>query len=193
MKGEGKPETTVMLNAAIVDRQWWVQKVSARRFRCGLVQERLPYILAKFGRERTEMIHARLNAVGKEVGVSFSHGGNTGNTRLSHRLIYYAGLEGRQEEVVERVFKGYFEEERDICEVETLVKLGAEAGLEEGGVREWLSGEEGGEVVDAEVEEARVKGVRGVPNFEVNGRWVLGGAQEEGEFVKVFEEAERGE
>lgn len=93
-----------------------------------------------------------------------------------------------QTRVVEELFNAYFENEEDITDVEVLVGRGVRAGLEEGEVREWLESGKGGEEVDREVEEARRRFVTGVPNFTVNGRWEVQGAEEPGAFLRVFEE-----
>ena len=58
-------------------------------------------------------------------------------------------------------------------------------------------GEEAGRIVDKEARWASDGGISGVPNFRINDRYELGGAQPVEEFVKVFKqiagEAERAE
>ena len=66
-----------------------------------------------------------------------------------------------------------------------LREAGVQAGLEEAEVRDWLESDKGGEEVDKEVAEAQIRGVSGVPNFVLQGKYEIGGAQDAAAFVKV--------
>ena len=143
------------------------------------------------------MMLSRLSAAGQAEGIQFKFGGKTGNTRDSHRLIYLAGRERGaevQNSVVEELFRGYFEEEADITSTEMLVRAGVKAGLKEEEVRGWLAGmgDEGGPEVDEEVRRARREFVSGVPNFTIQGKYHVGGAEDPQVFVDIFEKI-RGE
>ncbi|KAF2422841.1 thioredoxin-like protein [Tothia fuscella] len=144
---------------------------------------------SKFGRERSEAIFQRLSSVGQSVGIDFKFGGKTGNTRDSHRLIQLGKRKGPevQTRVVEELFRRYFEEERDITDVNMLVEAAGKAGIEGKEAREWLEGEGGGKEVDREVDEARDEGVSGVPHFTINRKFEVEGAQDKGAFVRLFE------
>jgi predicted DsbA family dithiol-disulfide isomerase len=56
-----------------------------------------------------------------------------------------------------------------------------------------LKSDKGGDEVDVEVEEARRLGISGVPNFTINGRYEVGGAQDPGVFLRLFEKIKAGE
>jgi len=88
---------------------------------------------------------------------------------------------------MEALFTSYFEHEKDITSREVLVDAAVEAGLDEKEAKSWLEGGKGGSEVDKEVQEAQLKGVSGVPHFEINGRFEVEGAQESSAFVKLFE------
>ena len=147
------------------------------------------YFKSKFGDEKASMIIERLTAVGKDAGINFSFGGKTGNTRDSHRLVELGKTKGPsvQTRVVEELFKSYFEKEADITSHDVLREAGVRAGLEEAEVKSWLESDKGGEEVDKEVSEAQARGVSGVPNFVLQGKYEIGGAQDADAFVKVFE------
>ena len=148
---------------------------------------------SKFGPEKTAMIYQRLADVGKEVGINFSFGGKTGNTRDSHRVIEMAGRKGEevQNRVVEELFKAYFENEQDITSHDVLSAAAVKAGIEDGEVDGWLKSDDGGKAVDKAVTEAQVKGISGVPNFTLQGKYEIGGAQDPEAFVRVFEKVKK--
>jgi len=165
---------------------------------------------AKFGAARTDAIIARLSSVGENEGIKFSFGGNSGRTRDSHRVIWYAGnvaastaggnsgqgLEegfGIQSAVVQNLFRAYFEEEKNITDPIVLKNAAVEAGLDGGEIDALLKSDRGGEEVDAEAGDAARKLVSGVPFFEIQGKYVIEGADEPEAFLEVFERVKNGE
>lgn len=85
----------------------------------------------------------------------------------------------------------YFENEGDITSFAQLTQAGVKAGLDEKEVSEWLASDRGGKEVDEDVLEARRRGISGVPNFTVNGKFEVGGAQESEVFEELFEKIAR--
>lgn len=147
----------------------------------------------------------KLRTIGRQEGITFSFAGRIGRTRDSHRLIDLAGRRQRgkeqqeeeeeegkeegenvQDAVVLALFKSYFEGEGDITSLDTLVEAGVQGGLDRNEVREWLETDQGGEDVDREVEKARQRGIRGVPNFMVQGKYEVDGAQDPHDFLEMF-------
>lgn len=150
---------------------------------------------SKFGAERVRMMQERLSQIGKEEGINFKYGGMTGNTRDSHRLVQLGKTKGPQMQtrVIEELFAAYFENEKDITSQDILIEAGVKAGLEEKEVKEWLESGKGGPEVDQEVQQARRNNISGVPNFEINGQYEIGGAQEPAAFVQLFERLKKQE
>src|SRR4051794_9982779 len=94
--------------------------------------DRRTYRTAKFGSwERSQALDAQVAATGREVGLTFRHDlmTRTPNTFDAHRLIWLAGQDGKQDEVVEALFHGYFTEGRDICHPTVLADVAEGAGL----------------------------------------------------------------
>jgi predicted DsbA family dithiol-disulfide isomerase len=147
------------------------------------------YYHMRFGPERTKMMQQRLAMIGKADGIDFKFGGKTGNTRDSHRLIQLGKSKSPQIQtrVVEELFKAYFENEQDITSHDVLKQAGIKAGLEEKEITEWLESDQGGKQVDEEVENARSMSISGVPNFTIENRYKLEGAQDPDAFLQVFE------
>jgi predicted DsbA family dithiol-disulfide isomerase len=103
--------------------------------------------------------------------------GLTGNTLDAHQLVHLAASHDREDEMIERLYKAYFTEQRSIFDLESLLALAVEERLDAAEVRDAL---EGGLYVDAvrrDLNEARSLGVTGVPFFVVDGRYGISGAQ----------------
>lgn len=141
------------------------------------------------------MMFERLSGIGKDVGIAFKFGGKTGNTRNAHRLVQLGKSKSPavQTRVVEELFEAYFEKEQDITSLEVLKAAGVRAGIEQKEVEEWMDSDAGGKAVDAEVYDAKMQQITGVPNFTVNDRYEIGGAQDSAVFLNLFEKIKAGE
>lgn len=156
----------------------------------------------KFGADRASAIFTRLAAAGEGDGIAFKFGGNTGSTRDSHRLLWYAGEEetksadtakttgvigGMQTRVVEQLFRAYFEEEKNITDPAVLLDAAVGAGLDQGEVQKVLDSDLGGPEVDEEAQTASRRLVTGVPFFSIQGKYSVEGADEPEAFLEIFE------
>lgn len=152
------------------------------------------YYAQKFGPQRTQVMQGHLSKLGKAVGIDFAFRGKTGNTRDSHRLIQLGKTKGEavQTRVVEELFNAYFEKNEDITNLDTLIARGVKAGLPEEEVKEWMHSNRGGPEVDKEVTDAKRQFISGVPNFTVNGKYEIQGAEEPQAFLQVFGEVKDG-
>jgi predicted DsbA family dithiol-disulfide isomerase len=152
------------------------------------------YVRAKFGGgDRPRQIYQAIADSGREAGIEFQFSliRRTPNTVLSHRLIHWAARNERQDEVVQELFKAYFEEGLDIGELEILIECARRAGIDEACARQFLASDEGRQEVVASDVYARRLGINGVPCFIVNRKYAVSGAQPPSAFVEVFNLAER--
>ena len=152
--------------------------------------ERQSYLAAKFGGlERAERQNERLSQAGIEEGIEFNFSAisRTPNTINSHRMIYFAGLSGCQEPVVEALFRGFFYDGLDIGDLEVLTELGATSGLNINKLRRFLSGDDDRDVVISLDEKARQEGISGVPCYIIDGKFAVSGAQSPEIFHQIFE------
>ncbi|KAG0019852.1 Heat shock 70 kDa protein 12A [Entomortierella chlamydospora] len=139
----------------------------------------------KFGATRAPLMRDRMIQVGQEEGIKFSYNGNTINTLDSHRLIDFATKRGKQDEIVTELFENYFEQDK--CgEISTLVDSAAKVGLDRAEVEAYLKSNEGTKEVQDGIEKAKLQGIQGVPNFTIDGKYVLSGAQEPSTFEEIF-------
>jgi predicted DsbA family dithiol-disulfide isomerase len=109
------------------------------------------------------------------------------NTFDAHRLLYWAGIEGRQAALKHALFAAYFTDGRDPSDTEVLVEAAKAAGLDPETAREVLaSGRYAAEVRAAE-EKWRMAGVSSVPAVIINDRYLISGGQP----ASAFEQALR--
>ena len=146
---------------------------------------------AKFGPERAKQIEARMAQISADEGLHFKFGGMTGPSRNGHRLVYYAqnhGGEEAQNNVMLGLWRRYFEQEVDVTTLDTLVEVGVEAGLGSAqDIKAYLESGKDGEEVDRLAEEMSLKGINGVPHYEINDHWEVSGAQDPVAFTRLFQ------
>jgi predicted DsbA family dithiol-disulfide isomerase len=99
------------------------------------------------------------------------------STLDAHRLVHWAGLEGRQHAVVSALFRANWAEGRDIGDPATLARIAGEAGLDSAMIARLLASDADVDEIRARDAEIRERGLRGVPGFLIGRRYVLNGAQ----------------
>jgi len=154
--------------------------------------DRNEYRRAKFGSlERSKELDARLTAVGMTEGIEFhlDRIKRTPNTLDAHRLIWLAQKHGKQDAVVEALFKAYFVDGVDVGERKNLVDIAVSAGIEKALVEKMLTTDEGLREVVAEEKRFKAMGIDGVPGFVVNGQFLFSGAAEPQVMVEAFLQA----
>ena len=84
---------------------------------------------------------------------------------------------GRQDAVVERLFRAYFTEGADVGDDGVLAALAGETGMDAAAVAARLASDEDRAAVEEEVAHAYKIGVTGVPCFIIGRRYAVMGAQ----------------
>jgi predicted DsbA family dithiol-disulfide isomerase len=133
----------------------------------------------KFGSlARAEELEARVATAGAEEGIQFRFDRiqKIPNTFEAHRIIWFAGREGVQDAVVERLFRAYFIDAEDVGDVDVLKRIGAESGLDAGRLAELFAERLRTEELIADERASRVRGVNSVPTFFVDQVPVTAGA-----------------
>ena len=120
--------------------------------------------------------------------VDFAKIERTPNTIDAHRLIHWAGLEGRQTAVVSRLFKAYFEDGADIGDREVLLGIADGVGMDRAMTERLFESDADLEDIRARDAHARGRGVSGVPTFVVANTHVVPGAQPPELWARVIEE-----
>lgn len=157
-------------------------------------KDRRAHYEAKFGTvEKAKEITKVITDVAKEEELDLEFGkiGRMPNTLGSHRLVRWAGSAGCQDDVVERLFKAYFIEGRDVGNPEVLAEIAVEAGMDADLVRELLDTGADEKLVREEDAMARQMGVTGVPCFIIDQKYSVMGAQDPEAFLQVFDAVAR--
>jgi predicted DsbA family dithiol-disulfide isomerase len=113
----------------------------------------------------------------------------SGNTRDAHRLLQLAKERGRQGELMERLHRAYFTEQRSIFDHESLKELAAEAGLDRADVSQVLADGQYTDEVETDEAMAEALGATGVPLFVIDRKYGISGAQSAETIGKVLERA----
>ncbi|HLT94289.1 MAG TPA: DsbA family oxidoreductase [Membranihabitans sp.] len=136
--------------------------------------------------EMTQYTFQAGNAVGLELNIEKSI---LSNSFQAHRLIQFAKTKGMANEVEEALFKAHFTDGLDVDDIEVLVRIGQDAGLEADEVREVLQSKKFVEEVQRDQAEARAMGIRGVPFFIFNDKYGLSGAQPVETFLGALQQS----
>lgn len=153
--------------------------------------ERHAYLEAKFGgRDGALKAYAPIVERAEEAGleIDFSAIPRTPNTLNAHRLIHWAGIEGRQTPVISFLFEAYFKQGQDIGDPDTLLAIAERAEMEADMTRRLLESDADAELIRARDAHARERGVTGVPTFVVANSHVLVGAQPPELWLQVIDE-----
>lgn len=154
---------------------------------------RAEYRARKFGSEsRGKELDANVAQAGRAVGLDFRHELmlRTPNTVAAHRVIRMAEASGVQHAVVEALFRGYFQEGRDVGDAATLAELAGSAGMEAAEVAAMLAGDAHAAEVLAEDMAARRGGISGVPSFLMDRHLLFSGAMPAERMAGAFRQAD---
>ena len=151
------------------------------------------YLARKFGDpESLQPAMAELVARGKAEGINFRFDRLTRvpNTLNAHRLMRLAETEGVSVSgLAENLLGGFFEHGLDISEREVLIEIGGKSGLSPAIVNRTLDDDATRQIVLSQEAQVRKGGVTGVPDFLVNKRLFVIGAQSTESLVAVFDRA----
>ena len=149
------------------------------------------HVIKKYGSdpERSAASRRAIKDRGAAVGFNFNFGPESRiwNTFDAHRLLHWAGLEGRQFELKEALFKSNFTDQLSTSDHEVLAAAAKAAGLDEDRAREILGSDEFTDEVRRDEMLWRNRGINAVPSVIFNQRWMIQGGQP----PQVFEQAIR--
>jgi predicted DsbA family dithiol-disulfide isomerase len=153
--------------------------------------DRRAYMEAKFGgRDGAVRAYTPVVQAAERAGLTLNFEGiaRTPSTLDAHRLIHWAGLEGRQTAAVSALFRAYFVDGQDIGDRATLADIAARIGLDRAMTERLLASDADAEDIRARDAHARERGVTGVPTFVIANQHVVVGAQPTDLWLQVIDE-----
>ncbi|MGJ8545624.1 MAG: DsbA family oxidoreductase [Sulfitobacter sp.] len=153
--------------------------------------DRRAYLEGKFGgKEGAVRAYAPVvdQAEKSGVAINFEAMKRTPNTLDAHRLIHWAGIEGRQTAAVSALFKAYFTDGRDIGDHEVLADIADGIEMDAATVTRLLKSDADAKDIAERDAHSRQMGVNSVPTFIVGGQHAVPGAQPPELWAKVIAE-----
>jgi predicted DsbA family dithiol-disulfide isomerase len=139
-------------------------------------------------REQAESTHARVTALAAQEGLDFHMDqAHPVNSFDAHRLIHLAAQHHLQSEMEERLEKAYFTDGMVISDLDTLVQLAVEVGLDPDETRQMLERDTFASAVRADGRRAQALGSNGVPFFVFDEKYAVSGAQPVELFLTALE------
>jgi predicted DsbA family dithiol-disulfide isomerase len=159
-----------------------------------------PFLEKKFGGSRQlEELWQRVSEAGRPAGIAFAFEKIElrANTLNAHRLIHYAqshtpelGAGGTAiGDLVEAIFAAQFLDGRHVGDRAVLTDIAAACGMDRATVLRYLESTTDADAVRGGADEARRKGINGVPFFIFNNRLAASGAQPPQALLQVMRQA----
>ena len=141
---------------------------------------RREYLEGKFGgKEAAVRAYAPVVESAKTAGVAIDFEGmqRTPNTINAHRLIHWAGIEGRQTAAVSALFKAYFTDAHDIGDPDVLIDIAKSVEMNGDVVKRLLDSDEDLKLIKDRDKHSRKMGINSVPTFIIANQHAVPGAQ----------------
>ncbi|HTR07978.1 MAG TPA: DsbA family oxidoreductase [Paraburkholderia sp.] len=145
------------------------------------------YLGNKYGRtpEQIAETQAMIRERGASVGFTFGVRERVYNTFDAHRLLHWAGIEGKQLPLKLALLRAYHGDGKDTSDHAMLVAAAQSVGLDAARAREVLESGQYADEVRAEEREYQAAGIQSVPAIIFNERYLVNGGQP----VETFERA----
>ena len=151
--------------------------------------DRQKYLEEKFqGKKNARDSYKKIYEAGLKNNIHFQFEKitKTPNSFASHKLLALAHNKNKQTEVIESLFYDYFIEGVDIGKTDELTRIAKQHNFFNNETTEYLKSSQDKENLLAEEKHARELGINSVPCFIINKKYVLFGAQEKTNFLKIF-------
>lgn len=153
-------------------------------------RDRFAYLAAKYGsdRDQSEATHARMTALGADVGFEFDFGDGfwVHNTFNAHQLLHWAGTQGRQQDLKQALFAAHFTHRRNLSDVAVLADVAAEIGLDRAEAEAVLADQRFGQTVRELQGFWAQQGVQGVPAMIFDRQHLVSGAQGVENYARIL-------
>ena len=145
------------------------------------------YLEIKFGgKDNATPMYENMKFKARELGMNFNLEKikKTPNTVLSHILIILSEKYNLQSEIKEKIYQSYFIDGLDIGDINILIDIAKKNNIPETVFRDFIN-DKNVENVNSKILTAKMKGINGVPFFEI-GKDFISGAQSSIELESVI-------
>lgn len=140
-----------------------------------------------FSLEQSKVMNAHVIQMAKQVGLVYNFDKIIPtNTFNAHRFIHFAKQNNKQEEAEEILFHSYFTDGKNVDDFPTLIELGKEIGLDTNALKTALENGSYADEVYADIYEAQLIGISGVPFFVFNRKYAISGARDTNTFLETI-------
>jgi predicted DsbA family dithiol-disulfide isomerase len=142
--------------------------------------DRRAYLEGKFGSKAAAVeVYGNIERQAKALGlpINFAAMQRTPNTINAHRLIHWAGLEQKQQPLINALFEAYFCNGIDISDIGALCDIALKAGLQRDVTSQLLNSNADIQMIKERDAHSRKMGVDAVPTFIVANQHVVPGSQ----------------
>ena len=145
------------------------------------------HLAGRYPEEQMATMHEQLRERGDQHGITFNFDQSLMvNTHKAHQFHHFAAAEGKGNDAVRQLFKAHFTDGVNVANLDELVAIADELGLDPAAAREALEAETHFEAVDADISLARKMGISGVPFFVFNNKYAVSGAQPKEMFLQAL-------
>ena len=148
------------------------------------------HIRQKYGStpEQSDANRTMIRERAAELGftMAMAEGSRIYNTFDAHRLLYWAAIEGRQSAVKHALFAAYFTDGRNPGDVDVLVNVAEQAGLDGAAARDVIVSGRYADEVRAEERHWTSQGITAVPAVIIDGKYLISGGQPAAAFERAL-------
>jgi predicted DsbA family dithiol-disulfide isomerase len=124
-------------------------------------------------RER-KTVSDSVKRLAEEVELDFKPRSTISNSKLSFKTGEFTKTKDKFEEYHEAVFKAYFQEGKNIGDINVIEEIIAEIGLDKKEFGDYLKSNIAGEILEKHKREAMEEGIYAVPTFIVGNKMIIG-------------------
>lgn len=140
--------------------------------------------------DQIKQMNHHLTKKGKDYSIDFEFDKIVvSNTYLAHHLIQFAKSKDKGNEAEERLFRAYFTEGKNLDDLQILLDLGSEIGLDSKELSEALNSKFFSKEIDEDIRESQEIGIRGVPFFVFDRKYAISGAQDSTVFQQTLKKS----
>jgi len=152
--------------------------------------EKTVFFSKKLGAQNFEALQSAVQKWSEEKGIPLNFSGPISQSTRGHRLSRKAYLLGGQKlqlPVLCALYKAHLEDGKDIGDYEVLADIAEKVGMmTRAEALTFLNSGELEDEINKMIDEAKAKGITGVPLTVIDGKWAVSGGQSSEVFVQIF-------